>query len=263
MPLLRNRKKTKNPFEREGLLEDQSLHSQIDDSLGLFYINLTILDASSAIFEKIHTKLSKKRLPRRLVERISKQASKAVPNTLVAKKLSEKLPKNLMYKMASKGLTILAETVYVEEYYVVIQVQVQNVDTVILAESLNTTSTDDDDHSVASDVVDEWMEHRNVPNRYPITDRLDGQCYPSESRQRKSWLARILERLWNLFNPLLRATIESQMLPNLIVRGLTQQMDTILPAKMNEKNLKALTKVLMETEQARYFFEHLRILREE
>ena len=81
----------------------------------VFYINVIVDDASVAVFDKVHSTLvDDKKLPgpkkfRRVVGKvIANRAASSIPPKAIAKRLSDKIPKLLMYKTAQKGLKLYA-----------------------------------------------------------------------------------------------------------------------------------------------------------
>jgi hypothetical protein len=115
------------------------------------YINVTIRDASEAVYTKVHTALRRinlvapKLLPKlkgKVANKIATEASKHVPPAQIALVLSDRLPKLLMYIMYHKhGMTISAQTVFIEKGYIVIQLQVLHVDAKRLLATQTTTTT--------------------------------------------------------------------------------------------------------------------------
>jgi hypothetical protein len=167
----------------------------IDLEKDVSYINLTILDASQAVEAMVKEKLAEKsinnskffssiiRPPEKFRNKVHDKIASAVANNIpvssIAKGLAESMPKLLMYKIATKtGMKLAAETVFVEDSYVVIQFQIQYVDSqkligLIKSKSKSKTSSssgsaeevnddDDDDDSIDPDpkVIDEWIQEQ-------------------------------------------------------------------------------------------------------
>jgi hypothetical protein len=171
----------------------------IDLEKDVSYINLTILDASQAVEAMVKEKLAEKsinnskffssiiRPPEKFRNKVHDKIASAVANNIpvssIAKGLAESMPKLLMYKIATKtGMKLAAETVFVEDSYVVIQFQIQYVDSQKLiglikskskSKSKSKTSSssgsaeevnddDDDDDSIDPDpkVIDEWIQEQ-------------------------------------------------------------------------------------------------------
>jgi hypothetical protein len=166
----------------------------IDLEKDVSYINLTILDASQAVEAMVKEKLAEKsinnskffssiiRPPEKFRNKVHDKIASAVANNIpvssIAKGLAESMPKLLMYKIATKtGMKLAAETVFVEDSYVVIQFQIQYVDSqklIGLIKSKSKTSSssgsaeevndddDDDDDSIDPDpkVIDEWIQEQ-------------------------------------------------------------------------------------------------------
>jgi hypothetical protein len=168
----------------------------IDPEKDVSYINLTILDASQAVEAMVKEKIAETeqnnskffsliRPPEKFRNKVNDKIASAVANNVpvstIAKSLAESMPKILMYKIATKtGMRLAAETVFVEDSFVVIQFQVQYVDSqkllgLIKSKSKTTSFSsggadevndddddDDDDDSVDPDpkVVDEWIQEQ-------------------------------------------------------------------------------------------------------
>jgi hypothetical protein len=97
--------------ETDGLLR----HSSADENLDVFYVNITVIDASMAVYNKVRSKLSSsERLPgpkqfrEKLANAIASKAAEHLPAKAIAEKLSKKIPQVLMYKLAEKGLKLFA-----------------------------------------------------------------------------------------------------------------------------------------------------------
>mmetsp|Transcript_10496 Transcript_10496/g.29000 ORF Transcript_10496/g.29000 Transcript_10496/m.29000 type:complete len:175 (-) Transcript_10496:1601-2125(-) len=166
------------------------------------------------------------------------------------------------------------------------QIQVQHVDSAtILAkmkEEQNTTSengNDEDDESVATQVLDEWIDEqtKQVIEGEPLSqsdklalDQADkAQSLQSETSGKektltvKDHIVTFLE--WILTQLLPESaveTLESDKLPVLVQRKLTENMQTMMEQKLESKQLKADVAVLDEAAQARYFYQNLKSVRE-
>ena len=134
IPSLVRKMKGKSP-KKSGVYQ-QSLHPQ-DFKKSATYINVTIRDASEVVYGKVHSALRRinlapKILPKikgKVADKIATEASRRVPPSQVATVLATRLPKLLMYQMYHKhGMTISAQTVFVENEFIVVQLQVLRVD---------------------------------------------------------------------------------------------------------------------------------------
>lgn len=224
------------------------------------------MDATGAVYQQIHSKVSSaKMLPGKLKQTLASTLASSVSPKLVAKKLAEKIPKTLMYKLSEKGLQVQAETVFIESTFVVIQIAIHHVDTVLLTKDLSDPEADDDE-SVESAVLDAWMDQQQDQTTkkepYNVTNRLDTISRGGAlARQQASIVSVILQYLWSLVSPLFRHTVESQYLPTLIQNTIRQKMDQLLALKLKDKLIEARTQVLNEDKQARFFFGELKRLR--
>ena len=187
------------------------------------------------------------------------------------------------------------ETVFLEKTYFVIQIQVQHVNSALLLESVaedddkgadssgresgrrrnDESESDDDDSSssnssVESSVLDEWLEKQEreaseqAASPYVVTSRLDVKAALSKNSalsRSTSCPVRWIDWLLSKISLRYRKRLESQLLPTMIQMVVTQRIHKMMRKKMVEKNLVARTKVLPETEQARYFFDRLKQVR--
>lgn len=265
-----------NSMETIGFLRPASSFGAVRDELEVFFVNCTVIDASLAVYDKVHDKFSKpNKSPNSIREKvacaIASKAAKIVTSQSIASKLSEKIPKLLMYKLSDHGLQLLAETVFMEDTFFVVQLQVQYANPALLLESLedddNETDNDDND-SVETVVLDEWMEQmekdaqEQVRSQNVFTSRMDAKLLRKSPLSRsKTCPARWLDWILSKCSSAYRKRIESRYLPILIQRIIISKMDKIIRKKFNEKNVVAETQVLREQEQARYFFDHLNELR--
>jgi len=158
-----------------------------------------------------------------------------------------------------------SETVFLENCYFVIQLQVQNANPVLLVETAADAPEDDDD-SVESVVLSEWIKEQErelkeqATSPYVVTSRLDAKIRDSPLT-RRSCPARWIDWLLSKLSSRYRNKIESLYLPSLIQKQITKKMDGMLRKKMIEKDVVAETEVLPESQQARYFFDHLKEIR--
>jgi len=137
---------------------------------------------------------------------------------------------------------------------------------VLLVETAADAPQDDDDDSVESVVLREWIKEQErelkeqATSPYVVTSRLDAKIRDSPLT-RRSCPARWIDWLLSKLSSRYRDKIESQYLPSLIQKQITKKMDDMLRKKMVEKDVVAETEVLPESQQARYFFDHLREIR--
>jgi hypothetical protein len=151
----------------------------------------------------------------------AKAASKMVTPSVIAEKMAKKLCKTLPKKMSEKGLTVEVKPVFCEGPYVVLQLQVQHVDTLAVEKSQsekNADLTKDDDASKSSfaGLMLEWSL------------KLIGQ-----KNQKK---------------------LEEDFLPQQVQEKLKNEMAIIMAEKFEEKQLTAEVEILKEDKQARYFY---------
>jgi len=100
--------------ETDGLLR-RPQEAAYNKEMEVFYVNVTVIDASMAVYDKVRSKLaSSKKLPGpqkfrdKLAGAIASQAANNLPAKTIAEKMSQKIPQVLMYKLAEKGLKLHA-----------------------------------------------------------------------------------------------------------------------------------------------------------
>jgi hypothetical protein len=262
------------------------------------YINVTIRDASEAVYSKVHSALRRinlapKLLPKlkgKVANKIATEASKHVPPAQVALALSDRLPKMLMYQMYHKhGMTISAQTVFIEKGYIVIQLQVLHVD----AKRLLATQTQQPQYGANNNsnnepeggggvsetesmepvdmkLVDQWMAEQQQQlleaaerkaNHSTTNSTTGGHMDDSSSSSNNShdllnpnwWMQTAL----GMLPETTKKSLESTTLPELVHTKLTERMQALLVSQLAHKQLCAETAVLPEEEQARFFFAYL------
>lgn len=256
------------------------------------YINLTVCDASDAVYNQVYSKVSAtqtsfpgpKKFKEKVAHAMAKTASTKVPKSVIVKAMAEKLPKMLMYKLHSKmGMRLAAQAVYREDNFVVIQIQVQYVDSKrLLAKAKEDMGKsqpegeeeddDSDDESVATAVLDEWIaEQKNLAQEEQESPFVTNSKLEEEEEQEeivwslKNWREVIVMVLAWILTKLIPCTVtrdlEESKLPSLIQAQITSNMKDMLDQKLSKMELHADTAVLGEADQARYFFSHLQDLR--
>lgn len=111
----------------------------VNSEKAVLYLNINILDAKQAIKDTVNKRVSKAPLPgpiKKLAGKAAYQvAREVVTPSAIAKKVGKKLCKKIPAKMEKKGISAVLEEVFREETYVVLQLQVQHVETVALTRS--------------------------------------------------------------------------------------------------------------------------------
>ena len=268
------------PFKKKstaGQIHKPTLHPD-DPTKAVSYINLTILDASTAVKNMVRMKMNGGKFPapsklkERVAERVATAAANKVPPSAVAKGMSTKLPKILMYKLNEKlGLQLAAQTVFVEDVYVVMQFQVQYVDSSkLLAKLKETPPENDDDESVASAVVDAWIEEQKetlsnldeIPDQLPLAEIVTA----GEEGTGEGWKTTLVNFLEMIITKIIpdraKQNLEEERLPAIVQQKITEEMQNMMEQKLAKKSLVADIAVLPETQQARYFFSNLNEVRE-
>lgn len=277
IPAITKSMKEAKKIEKSGVYQ-QVLHPP-DFTKKATYVNITIRDASDAVYNKVHTALRRinlapKLLPKlkgRVADKIATEASRRVPPSQVAVVLSEKLPKLLMYQMFHKhGMTISAQTVFIENAYIVLQLQVLHVDAQrLLANTTSTTSSgvnEQQDISSSMDAVDMklvdlWMAEQQQ-QLLEAADRKNSASHSTSSATEKkdssdssgNWL---LQTALGFLPEMAKTRLEGTTLPELVQDRLTERMQGLLVQQLSNKQLCGEIAVLPEEEQARFFFAYL------
>lgn len=218
--------------ESEPLVVDGA-SSIIREDRKVIFINLVVLDASNAIDQQLSKKL-KGRVARPLVKAATAVATTLATPERVAAALAADLPKQMVDKMASKGLTAAAELTFLEGPYVVVQLQIQAVSPAAMIEAQSKDSYNADGQlEVAAQLGQDWAA------------RL------------QACLASVLA----LIGVHRQKSLEQEYLPRLVQSKMETVMGDIMAGKLQDKGLQAVSQVLPEDKQARFFFGTLRELR--
>ena len=199
----------------------------------VIFINLVVLDASNAIDQQLSLKL--KGVCQPLVKLATKAATAMATPERVAAALSAELPKKLVEKMATKGLTAAAELAFLEGPYVVLQMQILSVSPEAMIEAQAQDFYDDD------------------------TGELEEKAKLSADWAER--LQQFLRQFWNLIGGHRQKSLQEEYLPTLIQSKMETVMGEVVAGKLESKGLEAISTVLPETKQARYFFSTLQELR--
>ena len=271
-----------------------------DPDKAVTFINLTIVDASESVYDAVHEKMISqakkqfvpKALQKKVAKRVARTAANHVPPRVIAEKLAQKLPKTLMYKMYHKiGMQCAAQTVFVEDSFVVVQLQVQYVDSGRLLKTAkekaensvkedsrtgeNIPASDDemddndedDDESVATKVLDEWIEEQenlaHEESQSPfVTSVVSNQATEAPLKSWAVMLIACLEWIISRFLPVkIHRELEANYLPALVQSNITATMTSMMSKKLAQKSLKAESVVLSQDLEARYFFKQLQKIR--
>jgi hypothetical protein len=187
-----------------------------------------VLDGTLGVKQKLKESIDKTNMPKPIKDAAkkigAKAASKLATPSAIAIKMSQELPRRMPMEMAEKGMIVEAETVFQEGPYLVVQLQVQRIDSVLLAEvkALENKETD-------------W-----------------------------TWLIRLLMWVLTLLGARNQRSLEEEFLPRVVQSKMEPLMTEMLKVKLEEEMLmEADTMVLGEDKQARYFFRTLKDIRAE
>lgn len=275
---------------------------KFDPNKSVTYVNITVLDASEAVYNVAHamvtgslSRIAPKSLSKKVAKRVAKSKSETILPSRIAEGLSKKLPKKLMFKVFKKtGMRISAECVFREDNFIVIQFQVQKVDSLFIiremkekiakeqerelqiANGIEEEEEDEDDEvSVATVVVDEWITEQEqltqeeldcaycTDSRTPETQIPWKDMKPwKDMTSFKLFLVLFIEWLiLNVFPEWLHRKWQEKVAPFLVDKKIGPCLEKLLCVKLEEKLLKADTTVVPEPEQARFLFDYLRYLR--
>jgi hypothetical protein len=201
----------------------------------VIYINLIVLDASDAIESMLSRSLDAKHIPKPLQSIATKLVTKLATPEKVAEVLATELPKKLVTKTANKGLTAVAEVAFQEGPYIVLHLQLQQADTKVMIQAQTTDDYDEDDGSLEQSA----------------TLSKDGAAR----------ILSCLQHFWSWLGGHRQRSLEEDYLPKLIQARMEDLMGEVLADKLEQKGLEAISEVLPEEQQARYFFETLRQVR--
>lgn len=279
-------RKEKKKEKKVGIYR-QSLYPE-DFGRKATFINVTVRDASEAVYDRVHAALrhvnvAPKLLPKlkgKVANKIATVASKRVPPSKIAQGLSEQLPKLLMYHMYHNyGMTISARTMFVEDAFFVVQLQVLKVDPnrllkdPPLASGEHDNSTTSHTPPTSMQVVDEWLQEQaellhdlsddSSNENSGASSLIESHNTANNKTQRPDdfgtyWYNSILGMLPEGTKSLL----EGETLPQIVQSKLTERMQLVLLKQLESRNLTAEIAVLPEEEQARYFFPYLQQLRQ-
>lgn len=252
---------------RESLLaKDSAMNAEKK----VFYLNLTILDAKTAVYTGVQKKIEAKAnvapnfIQKRVANTLATVASKAVKPAKIAETLSTKLAKILPFAMKEKGLTLAAEVAFIEKAYIVWEMQIQHADIDILMEEAKKKK----DGKADSDELDlEGITDAELDKLIAGQDKRLLEKKASLSKEKdvtnSSYSSSFLSGVQPFFEFLFggREKLQDDRLPKLIQSQMTNTMDKMMKKKFDEKGMVADVVANEEKDQARYFYEHLKKVR--
>jgi len=246
-------------------------------------LNLTILDAKAAVKAKVLNKIQERQAKRhvkapkfvqtRVANRLASVASAVVKPHKIAEMLGPRLEKLLPYLLREKGITVAVDMVFIEDTYVVWELQVQHVDMDVLVEVANNRKNNegkseenevdymDISESQLDEMIAEQSERLSEEEYWKKTDRKKkSEKDPLNTTNNSSGLS-ILGCIGWFFECLFGKTkIENKHMPALVASKMLSVMDDVVKAKLEKKELVADSIALPEEEQARFFYAHLNSL---
>jgi len=199
----------------------------------VIYVNIVVLDAADAVDQQLQ--LEFKDIPKPFHNMACGIAAVWATPERVAEAMAIDVPKNLVAKMADKGLTAVAETTFIEGPFLVIQVQILSVSPAAMVEGQS------------KDFYDEFGD-------------LEEEAHLSQALALR--LKNCIQGILYWFGMKTQKSLERDYLPRLIESKMESIMDEAVADKLKRRGLHAISKVLIEEKQARYFFDTLRQVRE-
>jgi hypothetical protein len=217
----------------------------MEETLKVLYINVMVTDPTAAVHRAVQRKINEKDLPMPLhmvATKVGQRVAKHVATPeLIADIVSEKLPLELTKKLKKRGITGVAETVFVEAPYMVIQLQVQHVETNLLVSSK------------AKDFHDD--ETGELESRATLSPSVAG------------YITKFLDCFWRIVaSPRLQgfqlqSAIEHYHLPRIVQAKMESFIPELLAEKLHRKGLEIECQVLPEEQQSRFFYAQLQSIR--
>lgn len=199
----------------------------------VIYVNLVVMDAADAIDQQLQREF--KDIPKPLHDVAAGLAAAWATPDRVAEALTTELPKHLVAKMTSKGLTAVAETAFWEGPYVVVEVQIHSVSPAAMVEAQS------------KDFYDEFGD-------------LEEEAHMSQALALR--IKHCIQTFLSWFKIGTQKSLEDDYLPKLIESKMESIMDEAVAGKLKRRGLHAVSKVLIQEKQARYFYDTLRQVRQ-
>lgn len=196
----------------------------------VLYINILLHDASEAVKDKVAAKVKKSRIPFPLKESVANRAAALMTwDTLstaskVVDKMGPRLCHDIPTKMSKKGIQVHVENVYSEGNYLVLELQVQHVDAIVMAEAK------------------------------PKRDRKNDHTW--------SLTSGLFHGAFTVMGSKNRNSLERDLLPSIVQYKLSVSIREMMQAKLTAKKMTADIEIQQEEKQARFFFQMLKAVRE-
>jgi hypothetical protein len=217
----------------------------MEESRKVLYINLMVTDQSVAVHRAVQRRINEKDLPTplhnvasKVGQRVAKHVVESHPE-VGTKIMSEKLPLELVKKLKKRGIVGVAETVFVEApSYIVIQLQVQHVETHRLVEAKSRDFHDD--------------ETGELESRATLSPCL------------AIYITQFFDFFWRLLGSRrerVQSAFEDDHLPRIVQAKLQTLIPELLAEKLHRKGLEMDMQVLPEEQQSRFFYTQLHAMR--
>lgn len=231
------------PPQSSSVSKTMTTTTMMEENLKVLYINLMVTDPSQAVQRAVQKRIAERDLPKplhKVANKVGQRVAKRVATPeFVANIMSEKLPLELTKKLKKRGITGVADTVFVEAPYIVIQLQVQHVETHRLVESKTEDFHDDE------------------------TGELESRATLSPSVA--SYITKCLDCLWRLLGSSrsrrVKSAIEDYHLPRLVQTKMQAFIPEFLEEKLHRKGMEIDSEVLSEEKQSRFFYTQLHAFR--
>jgi hypothetical protein len=201
----------------------------------VIYVNLIVLDAAAAVDRQMQYELGKHDIPKPLHQLSSQLVKTWATPERVAEVMSADLPTHLMKKMELHGVKAVAETTFCYGPFLVVQVQIQSVSPTDMVEASS------------KDFYDEFGE-------------LDEEAHISQSLALR--IKGCLQSILNLLGMSTKKSLEDNYLPHLLHSQMTRILQEGVTAKLKQRGFHAVSKVLAEDKEARFFFDTLHRVRQ-
>mmetsp|Transcript_29074 Transcript_29074/g.54635 ORF Transcript_29074/g.54635 Transcript_29074/m.54635 type:complete len:222 (-) Transcript_29074:176-841(-) len=200
----------------------------------VLYLNLTVINGTEAVKAKVKEKIQRSKLPKSLKKGVGKRAgvvaSKRVKPSRIAEKMGTKLCEKMPREMAERGLMVEMEEVFREANYLVIQLQVQHVDAKAL------------ERAQRVEYADLTMDDDAV-NESTFTSELLAWCLKMIGGDNQKRL-------------------EETFLPEKVQAKMETKILETMTDKFEKKGIEADVAILREENQARYFYQKLKDVRQ-
>ena len=257
------------------------IDSKIRPDRPVLYLNITITDGKEAVQHKVGKEVAKANLPPALKMLASKAAPKIASDLVKGKQLATQLSRKMVHKIPKKlrraGMLAVVEPVFQEGPYVVLQLQIQSIDAIAMAEKAHEEPEESDSDSDDEDEDFDDKEDQELLQRLRKDMSSSSLLEPSKAledfvtavQDRQSFTQTLIKLLilcctcfFYLIGSKHQRSLEHDYLPKLIQSKMSTAMTEMLQHKMEQKRMQADAIVLSQDQQARYFYAQLQRVRQ-